>query len=101
MKPVGKIRQDGAEHRGGHAVHEHRQNGSQNKHQHPGITDAGTSAEAVCARMNYSGCGAAWLARLLGVQEVPGSNPGSPTTLTPPLLRASPVSAWPSPAPVA
>ncbi len=26
-----------------------------------------------------SGCGAAWLARLLGVQEVPGSNPGSPT----------------------
>ncbi len=29
--------------------------------------------------MNVSGCGAAWLARLLGVQEVPGSNPGSPT----------------------
>jgi hypothetical protein len=27
----------------------------------------------------HSGCGAAWLARLLGVQEVPGSNPGSPT----------------------
>src|ERR1022692_968076 len=26
-----------------------------------------------------SGCGAAWLARLLGVQEVPGSNPGGPT----------------------
>jgi hypothetical protein len=29
--------------------------------------------------MERSGCGAAWLARLLGVQEVPGSNPGSPT----------------------
>ena len=29
--------------------------------------------------MKRSGCGAAWLARLLGVQEVPGSNPGSPT----------------------
>src|ERR1035438_7025507 len=26
-----------------------------------------------------SGCGAAWLARLLGVQEVPSSNLGSPT----------------------
>ena len=26
-----------------------------------------------------TGRGAAWLARLLGVQEVPGSNPGSPT----------------------
>jgi hypothetical protein len=26
-----------------------------------------------------SGRGAAWLARLLGVQEVPGSNPGGPT----------------------
>ncbi len=33
-----------------------------------------------CAKMKrVSGCGAAWLARLLGVQEVPGSNPGSPT----------------------
>ncbi|MCU1338007.1 MAG: hypothetical protein JWO19_3588 [Bryobacterales bacterium] len=30
-------------------------------------------------RLIHSGCGAAWLARLLGVQEVPGSNPGSPT----------------------
>jgi quercetin dioxygenase-like cupin family protein len=29
--------------------------------------------------LGSSGCGAAWLARLLGVQEVPGSNPGSPT----------------------
>ena len=27
----------------------------------------------------FSGCGAAWLARLLGVQEVPSSNLGSPT----------------------
>ena len=27
----------------------------------------------------FSGRGAAWLARLLGVQEVPGSNPGGPT----------------------
>ena len=26
-----------------------------------------------------TGCGAAWLARLTGGQEVPGSNPGSPT----------------------
>ena len=26
-----------------------------------------------------SGCGAAWLARLLGVQEVPSSNLGGPT----------------------
>jgi hypothetical protein len=36
---------------------------------------------AVCkaSTIKYSGCGAAWLARLLGVQEVPGSNPGSPT----------------------
>ena len=31
------------------------------------------------ATLGSSGCGAAWLARLLGVQEVPGSNPGSPT----------------------
>ena len=28
---------------------------------------------------SHSGCGAAWLARLLGVQEVPSSNLGSPT----------------------
>ena len=32
-----------------------------------------------CYNKESSGCGAAWLARLLGVQEVPGSNPGSPT----------------------
>src|SRR5882757_2986228 len=32
-----------------------------------------------CVRLKTSGCGAAWLARLLGVQEVPGSNPGRPT----------------------
>ncbi len=34
-------------------------------------------------RLTYTGeatgCGAAWLARLTGGQEVPGSNPGSPT----------------------
>jgi hypothetical protein len=34
--------------------------------------------------MNRSGRGAAWLARLLGVQEVPGSNPGGPTKRTTP-----------------
>jgi hypothetical protein len=28
----------------------------------------------------HAGCGAAWLARLTGGQEVPGSNPGSPTS---------------------
>jgi hypothetical protein len=33
-----------------------------------------------CANIKcHSGCGAAWLARLLGVQEVPSSNLGSPT----------------------
>ena len=32
-----------------------------------------------CGRLKASGRGAAWLARLLGVQEVPGSNPGGPT----------------------
>ena len=31
-------------------------------------------------RLIVSGRGAAWLARLLGVQEVPGSNPGGPTS---------------------
>ena len=34
---------------------------------------------ATGGRLNTSGRGAAWLARLLGVQEVPGSNPGGPT----------------------
>ena len=29
----------------------------------------------------HSGCSAAWLARLLGVQEVVGSNPAAPTQL--------------------
>ncbi len=44
-----------------------------------------TNGERVVGRERHSdtiavsGCGAAWLARLLGVQEVPGSNPGSPT----------------------
>ncbi len=32
---------------------------------------------------SHSGRGAAWLARLLGVQEVPGSNPGGPTKSKP------------------
>src|ERR1700683_3671929 len=31
----------------------------------------------------HTGCGAAWLARLTGGQEVPGSNPGSPTHILP------------------
>ncbi len=39
-------------------------------------------AGAACGRIRSSGRGAAWLARLLGVQEVPGSNPGGPTKLT-------------------
>src|SRR6476646_3885308 len=30
-----------------------------------------------------TGCGAAWLARLSGGQEVPGSNPGTPTGISP------------------
>ena len=33
-----------------------------------------------CGILDVSGRGAAWLARLLGVQEVPGSNPGGPTS---------------------
>ena len=37
------------------------------------------SAGARCVKLWTSGRGAAWLARLLGVQEVPGSNPGGPT----------------------
>ena len=39
-------------------------------------------ASAVCQSeegRRHAGCGAAWLARLTGGQEVPGSNPGSPT----------------------
>ena len=42
-----------------------------------GVAARGTLARAV----SLSGCSAAWLARLLGVQEVPGSNPGIPTIL--------------------
>src|ERR1039457_1904669 len=37
-----------------------------------------------------SGCGAAWLARLLGVQEVPSSNLGSPTKFLKELQTADP-----------
>ena len=38
--------------------------------------------ETPCAKMGFqSGRGAAWLARLLGVQEVPSSNLGGPTSL--------------------
>src|SRR5579862_4038593 len=37
------------------------------------------SVRAPCGTIEKSGRGAAWLARLLGVQEVPGSNPGGPT----------------------
>ena len=36
---------------------------------------------ANCVRIDASGRGAAWLARLLGVQEVPSSNLGGPTSL--------------------
>lgn len=39
----------------------------------------GEAARLKQCKLDVSGCGAAWLARLLGVQEVPGSNPGSPT----------------------
>ena len=47
----------------------------------------GTTRQARLARTyagammseNYTGCGAVWLARLNGVQEVVGSNPASPT----------------------
>ncbi len=35
--------------------------------------------EGTRCTIDDSGCGAAWLARLLGVQEVPSSNLGSPT----------------------
>jgi hypothetical protein len=38
----------------------------------PGVTFA-------LGRTKPTGCGAAWLARLSGGQEVPGSNPGTPT----------------------
>ena len=40
------------------------------------LLHAGETAAVQCMS---SGRGAAWLARLLGVQEVPGSNPGGPT----------------------
>src|ERR1039457_1317267 len=42
---------------------------------------------AMMGKINWkSGCGAAWLARLLGVQEVPSSNLGSPTKFPKELL---------------
>ena len=43
-----------------------------------------------------SGCGAAWLARLLGVQEVPSSNLGSPTKFLKDLRTRNPpqVASW-------
>ena len=40
----------------------------------------GRSRSWSLVRQYKTGCGAAWLARLTGGQEVPGSNPGSPTT---------------------
>ena len=46
----------------------------------------------------HAGCGAAWLARLTGGQEVAGSNPASPTEhLSPPmrlLVHRSPQASW-------
>ena len=42
-------------------------------------TPAQSASAQASARLRRSGRGAAWLARLLGVQEVPGSNPGGPT----------------------
>ena len=50
--------------------------GSTRPEQHAARTRTCT---AILEKLTASGCGAAWLARLLGVQEVPGSNPGSPT----------------------
>ena len=48
------------------------------------------SQKRVQYKREDSGCGAAWLARLLGVQEVPGSNPGSPTKPLKDLQSADP-----------
>ncbi len=48
----------------------------------PAFLDSRPIASTPCVKMGCrSGRGAAWLARLLGVQEVPGSNPGGPTSL--------------------
>jgi hypothetical protein len=62
---------------------------------HPGPAHAAQrkSARAPVRKtstIEASGCGAAWLARLLGVQEVPGSNPGSPTKFPKDLQKARP-----------
>jgi hypothetical protein len=43
------------------------------------MTFSGEVLELVLGALPGTGCGAAWLARLTGGQEVPGSNPGSPT----------------------
>ena len=43
------------------------------------MTISGEDAEHFSVLSLGTGCGAAWLARLTGGQEVPGSNPGSPT----------------------
>jgi hypothetical protein len=43
-----------------------------------------------CDRLVISGRGAAWLARLLGVQEVPSSNLGGPTKFLKGLQRPHP-----------
>ncbi len=42
---------------------------------------AETSDSTCGATISATGCGAAWLARVLWVHEVPGSNPGTPTVL--------------------
>src|SRR2546430_11214232 len=44
-----------------------------------------------------TGCGAAWLARLSGGQEVPGSNPGTPTGISPSQSSKTAVLVPPSP----
>ena len=45
--------------------------------------------------MFFSGRGAAWLARLLGVQEVPSSNLGSPTKIPHRYTKGGPATGLP------
>src|SRR5579859_588482 len=45
----------------------------------PGRAPSLHGSQTAAVQCMSSGRGAAWLARLLGVQEVPGSNPGGPT----------------------